>query len=155
MTTIAIGGIMHEVPIHLVRRPTDFAAFSQTFARNLVNLWGESHHEMGGFIQGATAYNYTAYPTLMASATPAGRVTDDAFDRFTEMFNPTSQICPPNMKDSSSHFTAQWSWRVIRMVMAKSCADSVMRLVEISRLLSRSTSTLTSPSRWSRNRRHS
>lgn len=84
MTTIAIGGIMHESNT-FSETPTDFAAFSQTFARNLVNLWGESHHEMGGFIQGTTAYNYTAYPTLMASATPAGRVTDDAFDRFTEM----------------------------------------------------------------------
>ena len=84
MTTIAIGGIMHESNT-FSETPTDFAAFSQTFARNLVNLWGESHHEVGGFIQGATAYNYTAYPTLMVSATPAGRVTDDAFDRFTEM----------------------------------------------------------------------
>ena len=84
MTTIAIGGIMHESNT-FSETPTDFAAFSQTFARNLVNLWGESHHEMGGFIQGATEYNYTAYPTLMTSATPAGRVTDDAFDRFTEM----------------------------------------------------------------------
>ena len=84
MTTIAIGGIMHESNT-FSETPTDFAAFSQTFARNLVNFWGDSHHEMGGFIQGATAYNYTAYPTLMASATPAGRVTDDAFDRFTEM----------------------------------------------------------------------
>jgi microcystin degradation protein MlrC len=84
MTTIAIGGIMHESNT-FSETPTDFAAFSQTFARNLVNLWGDSHHEIGGFIQGATEYNYTAYPTLMTSATPAGRVTDDAFDRFTEM----------------------------------------------------------------------
>ena len=84
MTTIAIGGIMHESNT-FSETPTDFAAFTQTFARNLVNLWGDSHHEIGGFIQGATEYNYTAYPTLMASATPAGRVTDDAFDRFTEM----------------------------------------------------------------------
>ena len=84
MTTIAIGGIMHESNT-FSETPTDFAAFSQTFARNLLNLWGETHHEMGGFIQGATEYGYTVYPTLMTSATPAGRVTDDAFDRFTEM----------------------------------------------------------------------
>ena len=84
MTTIAIGGIMHESNT-FSEMPTDFAAFSQTFARNLLNLWGETHHEMGGFIQGTTEYGYTAYPTLMTSATPAGRVTDDAFDRFTEM----------------------------------------------------------------------
>ena len=84
MATIAIGGIMHESNT-FSETPTDFAAFSQTFARNLLNLWRETHHEMGGFIQGATEYGYTAYPTLMTSATPAGRVTDDAFDRFTEM----------------------------------------------------------------------
>ena len=84
MTTLAIGGIMHESNT-FSEAPTDFAAFSQTYARNLLNIWGESHHEIGGFIQGATEYNYTAYPTLMASATPAGPVTDDAFDRLTEM----------------------------------------------------------------------
>ena len=84
MTTIAIGGIMHESNT-FSDTPTDFAAFSQTFAGNLFKVWGEAHHEIGGFIQGATAYGYTVYPTFMASAMPAGRVTDDAFDRLTEM----------------------------------------------------------------------
>ena len=84
MTTIAIGGIMHESNTFSDTR-TDYGAFSHTFARYLINAWGETHHEMAGFIQGATQYNYTAYPTLMASATPAGPVTDDAFDRLTDM----------------------------------------------------------------------
>ena len=84
MTTIAIGGIMHESNT-FSETPTDFAAFSQTFSRHLIEVWGESHHEMGGFIQGTTHYDYTAYPTLMASATPAGPVTNDAFNRLTEM----------------------------------------------------------------------
>ena len=84
MTTIAIGGIMHESNT-FSGTPTDYAAFSQTFAGNLIKTWGETHHEMAGFIQGATQYDYTAYPTLMSSATPAGPVTDDAFDRLTEM----------------------------------------------------------------------
>ena len=84
MTTIAIGGIMHESNT-FSETPTDFAAFSQTFSQHLVEVWGESHHEIGGFIQGTTHYDYTAYPTLMASATPAGPVTDDAFNRLTEM----------------------------------------------------------------------
>ena len=65
--------------------PTDYAAFSHTFASNIIKVWGEAHHEVSGFIQGATDYNYTIYPTMMASATPAGRVTDDAFDRLTNM----------------------------------------------------------------------
>ena len=84
MTTIAIGGIMHESNT-FSDTPTDYAAFSHTFANNIIKVWGEAHHEVGGFIQGATDYNYTIYPTMMASATPAGRVTDDAFDRLTDM----------------------------------------------------------------------
>ena len=84
MTTLAIGGIMHESNT-FSNTPTDYAAFSHTFARNLLNTWADAHHEISGFIQGATDYNYTAYPTMMASATPAGRVTDDAFDRLTDM----------------------------------------------------------------------
>ncbi len=84
MTTIAIGGIMHESNT-FSNTPTDFAAFSQVHAGNIRKVWGEAHHEIGGFIQGATEYGYTAYPMFMTSATPAGRVTDDAFDRLTEM----------------------------------------------------------------------
>ncbi len=84
MTTLAIGGIMHESNT-FSETPTDFAAFSQVHASNIRKVWGEAHHEIGGFIQGATEYGYTAYPMFMTSATPAGRVTDDAFDRFTEM----------------------------------------------------------------------
>lgn len=84
MPTLAIAGIMHESNT-FNDTPTDFAAFNQIFSRNIIDLWGEAHHEIGGFIQGATEYGYTPYPMMMASATPAGRVTDDAFDRFTDM----------------------------------------------------------------------
>ena len=84
MTTIAIGGIMHESNT-FCETPTDYAAFSQTISRYLLDAWAETHHEMTGFIQGASQYNYTVYPTIMASAMPAGPVTDDAFDRLTEI----------------------------------------------------------------------
>ncbi len=84
MTTLAIAGIMHESNT-FSGTPTDAAAFSQTHASNIIKTWGEAHHEISGFIQGATAYDYTIYPTFMATATPAGRVTDDVFDRMTEM----------------------------------------------------------------------
>ena len=84
MTTIAIGGIMHESNTFSDTR-TDYGAFSQTFARYLIDAWSETHHEMAGFIQGTAQYDYTVSPTLMASATPAGPVTDDAFDRLTDM----------------------------------------------------------------------
>ncbi len=84
MTTIAIGGIMHESNT-FCETPTDYAAFSQTISRYLLDAWADTHHEMTGFIQGASQYNYTVYPTIMASATPAGPVTDDAFNRLTEI----------------------------------------------------------------------
>ena len=84
MTTLAIGGIMHESNT-FSGTPTDAAAFTQTHAGNMIKVWGEAHHEISGFIQGATEYDYTIYPTFMATATPAGRVTDDVFDRTTEI----------------------------------------------------------------------
>ena len=84
MTTLAIAGIMHESNT-FSDTPTDAAAFSQTHAGNIIKTWGEAHHEISGFIQGAPQYDYTIYPTFMATAMPAGRVTDDVFDRMTEI----------------------------------------------------------------------
>lgn len=84
MGTIAIGGIMHESNT-FSKTPTDFEAFSCTIGDDLFSVWKGTHHEMGGFIQGAEDYNYTAHPTVMATATPAGPVTDDAFDKLTDM----------------------------------------------------------------------
>ena len=84
MATIAIGGIMHESNT-FSKTLTDFEAFSCTIGDDLFSVWKGTHHEMGGFIQGAEGYNYTAYPTVMATATPAGPVTDDAFDKLTDM----------------------------------------------------------------------
>lgn len=83
MTTIAIGGIMHESNT-FCRTLTDFEAFSHTIGDDLFSIWKGTHHEMGGFIQGTAHHGYTAHPTVMATATPAGPVTDDAFDTFTD-----------------------------------------------------------------------
>jgi microcystin degradation protein MlrC len=93
MTTLAIAGIMHESNT-FSETPTDAAAFSQTHASNMIKVWGEAHHEISGFIQGATQYDYTIYPTLMAAAMPAGRVTDDVFDRLTEMLTQHLKAAP-------------------------------------------------------------
>ena len=84
MTTITIGGIMHESNTFSDTR-TGFEAFSHTIGDNLLTIWNRTHHEIRGFIQGAEQHDYTAYPTLMAIATPAGPVTDDAFDKLTDM----------------------------------------------------------------------
>ena len=83
METIAIGGIMHESNT-FSSVPTDMAAFEAgrlIVGDDILDVWAEAHHEVSGFIQGASVYGYELYPTLMASATPSGPVTDAALNK--------------------------------------------------------------------------
>lgn len=82
MATIAIGGIMHESNT-FSSVATGFDAFSQSIGDNLIDEWKDTHHEMGGFIEWMVDQNYSMHPILMASATPAGPVTDSAFKQLT------------------------------------------------------------------------
>ena len=82
MATIAIGGIMHESNTFSTV-PTDIDAFSQSIGDNLIDEWKDTHHEMGGFIEWMVDQNYSIHPILMASAKPAGPVTDSAFEQLT------------------------------------------------------------------------
>ena len=95
MKVVAIGGIMHESNT-FSDTPTDFEAFHTSVGDEIIDAWADTHHEMGGFIQGAAQNGYTLYPTLMAAATPAGRVTDAAFDRLTEMLLQRLKVSKPN-----------------------------------------------------------
>ncbi len=82
---IAVGGILHE---------------SNTFSRELTNLddfrdgmirrggeieseFAHSAHEVGGYIEGAAKLGLELVPTIVASATPGGPVTDQALDSLT------------------------------------------------------------------------
>lgn len=79
---IAVGGIMHESNT-FAAKPTDRADFEAgSLARGeaLVSVWREAHHEMGGFLAGAERSGFTAVPTMMAWATPAGPVVDAVLD---------------------------------------------------------------------------
>ncbi len=84
MYKIALGGIMHESNT-FNNISTEFDAFSYTIGEDILSFWKDSHHEVGGFIQGLEKQGYTPYSTLMATATPAGPVTDDAFEKLTNM----------------------------------------------------------------------
>ena len=95
MKAVAIGGIMHESNT-FSDTPTDFEAFHTSVGDEIIDAWADTHHEMGGFIQGAAQNGYTLYPTLMAAATPAGRVTDAAFNRLTEMLLQRLKVSEPN-----------------------------------------------------------
>ena len=97
MKTVAIGGIMHESNT-FSDTPTDFDAFHTSVDDEIINAWADTHHEMGGFIgfiESAAQHEYTLYPTLMASATPAGRVTDAAFARLTDMLIQRLKVSAP------------------------------------------------------------
>lgn len=80
---VAIGGIMHESntfsPVL-----TDLAAFHIQREGEIIRLWEETHHEVGGFIEGGERFGYELLPTMMAKATPSGRVTAEAFSQLTQ-----------------------------------------------------------------------
>lgn len=79
---IAVGGIMHESNT-FAAKPTDRANFlegSLASGDALIPVWRDAHHEMGGFLEGAQRFDFTAVPTVMAWATPAGPVADDVLD---------------------------------------------------------------------------
>ncbi len=83
---IAIAGFMHEsntfapLPTNLHR----FRDGSLTYGDAVVPIWQDAHHEVGGFIAGAAKFGYELVPVAMAWATPAGPVTDEFFDHFTD-----------------------------------------------------------------------
>ncbi len=84
MNKIAIGGIMHESNTFSAT-PTDFNAFNYSVGEDVISVWKDTHHEIGGFIECIRDQNFIGIPTLMASATPAGPVTDAALDKLTDM----------------------------------------------------------------------
>ena len=84
MNKIAIGGIMHESNTFSAT-PTDFNAFNYSVGEDVISVWKDTHHEIGGFIECISDQNIMGIPTLMASATPAGPVTDDALDKLTDI----------------------------------------------------------------------
>src|SRR5262249_48901492 len=82
---IAIAGFMHESNTFNPMR-TDRAAFaaqSLTFGPALLDEWRDAHHEVGGFLEAASAEKFEPVPILMAWATPSGPVADAVFDEVT------------------------------------------------------------------------
>ena len=83
---IAIGGFMHESNT-FAPLSTDLQRFrdgSLTYGDTVVPIWQDAHHEVGGFIEGGAKFGYDLVPVAMAWATPAGPVTDEFFNHFTD-----------------------------------------------------------------------
>ena len=86
MVRIAVGGLMHESNTFAATR-TDLAAFESGGLESGASIWrrwGEAHHEVGGFFEGASEFGFEAVPTLMAWATPAGPLTAETYRELTD-----------------------------------------------------------------------
>lgn len=86
MIRIAVGGLMHESNTFAASR-TDVASFEAgglERGEGIAGRWGEAHHEVGGFFEGARRLGFEAVPTLMAWATPAGPLTAEAYREITD-----------------------------------------------------------------------
>ena len=79
---VAIGGILHESNT-FNPAPTGLAAFCVQRDADIITSWRGTHNELGGFIEGGARFGYETIPTLVAEATPSGRVTSDAFEALT------------------------------------------------------------------------
>src|SRR3954471_5640342 len=85
MVRIALGGLMHESNTFAATR-TEVAAFEAgglETGSGIFGRWGEAHHEVGGFFEGARRFGFEPVPTLMGWATPAGPLTADAYRELT------------------------------------------------------------------------
>ncbi len=82
---IAVGGILHESNTFSADK-TDLDDFSGRLIRRGDEVHEEfaaSQHEVGGYIEGAETYGLDLVYTVVASAIPAGTVTDRAFETLT------------------------------------------------------------------------
>jgi microcystin degradation protein MlrC len=85
---IAVAGFMHESNTFNPLR-TDRAAFAEqclSFGPAMLDEWREAHHEVGGFLEAATALGFEPVPIGMAWATPSGPVADDVFEEVSGRF---------------------------------------------------------------------
>jgi microcystin degradation protein MlrC len=78
MMRVAVGGILHESNTFSDQPTTrrHFEAGSLAEGAELIGVWRDAHHEVGGFLEGANRLGLNAVPTLMAWATPGGPVED-------------------------------------------------------------------------------
>jgi microcystin degradation protein MlrC len=83
---IAVGGLMHESNT-FAATPADHRRFEQgslASGPDILPVWKDAHHELGGFIEGAGRFGYELVPTVMAWATPSGPVEDAVLDEVVD-----------------------------------------------------------------------
>lgn len=73
---------------------TELDQFKIGVGRELVHLWGSSHSEVAGFLEGLETVELEAVPLYMATATPSGPVTAEAFDQIVESIQEALETGP-------------------------------------------------------------
>ncbi|HWB98197.1 MAG TPA: M81 family metallopeptidase [Bryobacteraceae bacterium] len=83
MKRIGIAGFLHESNTFLPVATTyeHFASTSLTKGGDLLRAWRASHHELGGFLEGAARYGFEPVPLMATFAVPSGALTPEAFER--------------------------------------------------------------------------
>jgi microcystin degradation protein MlrC len=93
---IAVGGILHESNT-FVAKPTSLSEFAgKTDSGDAIFAnWSDTHHEVTGFLQGARDYGWEVHPTVVAQATPGGRVAAEAFESLVGELCERLRAAPP------------------------------------------------------------
>ncbi|MEO7650864.1 MAG: M81 family metallopeptidase [Bryobacteraceae bacterium] len=83
MPRVGIAGFLHESNTFLSVPTTyeHFASCSLTRGDALVKRWTGTHHELGGFLAGASQHGLDAVPLLATFAVPSGTITAEAYER--------------------------------------------------------------------------
>ena len=79
---IGVAGLLHESNT-FVRRLTNrqhFADTSLDIGPDLIRRWRGTHHELGGFLDGAEMFDFEPVPLLAAVAMPSGPLEAATFD---------------------------------------------------------------------------
>lgn len=78
---VGIIALQHESNTFLLASTTleDFQRGILASGENLLRHYADSHHEVGGFIQGIGEQNLTLVPIFAAWATPGGTITADTY----------------------------------------------------------------------------
>jgi len=86
MKRIGIAGFLHESntfsPLPTTRR--EFEQTSLTKGEDLVKRWDGSHHELGGFLDGAKAADFSAIPLMATYAVPGGTIRSEDFESLAD-----------------------------------------------------------------------
>jgi microcystin degradation protein MlrC len=83
---IGIAGFLHESNTFL-SVPTTYEHFASTCLVEgdaLLRRWRGSHHELGGFLEGAERFAFQPVPLLSTFAMPSGAITAEAFERIAD-----------------------------------------------------------------------